>query len=485
MPNSSQIVVIGTGPCGYSTILGLLNKGLTPTVIDIGESGDSFTYSSTLPRNFGDLKNISGLMHSYGYPDLDISYESLPNAISLSGAMGGLGNIWGGGWQKPNEYVFETLGKEFLRKIQISSEKLLMHFAHSAQNDSLAQIPSYHSNLGESFEISNRISQLINSYTDTRNQTRIGQPRILLNESFAKNNSKVKVDVQDTQKMIFSPKKHIESLIAAGQIRYIKGYVKSILRNRNLFSINYVDTHALVRTLQADRVFLAAGAIASPMILQRSLDGLGELEVMDSQMFRIAIVSKYANEWKERLYSFPNAYIVSHQCNEEFVCSVIENSIQMSRAISGALPTDARMLGKGLLNFLTRHALGGIGFIPQESSGTLLIKKVNGRQSIYPNENPLTKIKIRNSIRRLSQLLFKCGMLAFSHGNSAPKVGSGFHSGSSFPMSLEPSRMNQSNLLGELDNLPNLHIVDSSSLPLGSHTFMAMSNAFRIAQEVS
>ena len=79
----------------------------------------------------------------------------------------------------------------------------------------------------------------------------------------------------------------------------------------------------------------------------------------------------------------------------------------------------------------------------------------------------------------------RLGLLPLVNTFATPSVGAGFHAGASMPMGSDSSHLIDWN--GKLKTEECIRIVDATSLmriKAGSHTFMAMANAYRIASNL-
>jgi choline dehydrogenase-like flavoprotein len=64
---------------------------------------------------------------------------------------------------------------------------------------------------------------------------------------------------------------------------------------------------------------------------------------------------------------------------------------------------------------------------------------------------------------------------------------SGYHFGSSLPMSNKSLNSTSTDLYGRLKNVSNIHVLDSSilpNIPAGSYSFTVMANAIRIVKSI-
>jgi len=119
-------------------------------------------------------------------------------------------------------------------------------------------------------------------------------------------------------------------------------------------------------------------------------------------------------------------------------------------------------------------------YFDQNLSREIEIIKDNNKFVVYDKKN-LSKYDYTPYLKRvISSKIFRIFSLK-------RKFGFGNHYGSSFPMSLRKKK-NFSDIYGRINNLKNVHIVDSSilsSIPISTITYTVMANAARIADLTS
>jgi hypothetical protein len=486
-------LVIGTGPSGYASITALIEKGAKPTVVDIGttKSAKEAGYLASL-KSTHELKSNAGEIFMYNYPTEGIDFSELNHAIALSSALGGLSNIWAGGWQLPCRETIGQMPDNTFKEIEQSALRLISRLEHTGIQDGLSKIQSLNVSDGLKIDTSQRIQRITRLFQRIERrdnfEIQFGQPRLLLraNQTDKLRARNLDPTRPDAQELIFNSREVIAELIKEGKIEYIKGRVTKVVKEGDKLNVVIVLANSKTQTLSARKVFLGAGSIGTPLILQNSFENLNEIRIRDSQMFQIAYLCPWKSNWKGRKYSFPEGYFQSTTQLAEFSCSVLENSKQLAERLYSA--SKELGLGKSRIfsNLLAPFLMAGIGFIPVEKSGEIVVRFENGNSKITTVQNPLTSKAIKQSIRQLRWLCLRMGILVIGYKNQIPRVGAGFHSGSAFPMSEASGGLTTTNLLGEFSFCPNLHIIDSSSLPrimTGSHTLIAMANADRIARQ--
>ena len=134
---------------------------------------------------------------------------------------------------------------------------------------------------------------------------------------------------------------------------------------------------------------------------------------------------------------------------------------------------------------ITRQIVPGIGFLSQDVSGLIRLTFDGKRTSVSFKKNAATRKAIRSAKKLTGRTSRRLGLIPIPNPFPTPSVGAGFHAGASMPMGSEQNNLTDWN--GRLKLVPSIQIVDSTSLmriKAGSHTFMAMANAYRIASKL-
>jgi hypothetical protein len=493
LKNEIRNLVIGTGPCGFAAINALIEKGAKPTVIDIGMTQDceEAGYIGNQESKH-ELKSNSGKLFMYYYPNESMNFDELTHAVALSGALGGLSNVWAGGWQLPQRETIGDLPEKAFKGIEFSAKNLISKFEHTGIQDGLSHLASLNFLGGIKIETSQRIQRMHRRFLSFKSPNRFevsfGQPRLLLKVKEAGNVARKTLDStqQGSQEFIFNSGEIIAELIRDGKVDYIKGRVTKVFKAEDKIKLNVMLASGENQMFSANKVFLGAGSVGTPLILQNSFKELNEIRIRDSQMFQVVYLSYRRNNWKNHLYSFPQGYFQSSSQSIEFSCSVLENSRQLEERVYSGTKVLGLKGSRILSSLLSPYLMAGIGFISMEKSGEIILNAQNGASKVTTSQNNAAKSTIRKSIRRLRRMCLSLGVVVIGYRTNKPKVGAGFHSGSAFPMCEVNKDHYSTNLLGEVPFCANLHVIDSSSLPriiTGSHTFTAMANADRIARE--
>ena len=163
--------------------------------------------------------------------------------------------------------------------------------------------------------------------------------------------------------------------------------------------------------------------------------------------------------------------------------SIYEYSDEFKNRLEQMVPSPIRPLIK-LLAPLTRRIVPGIGFLSQDVSGLIRLVFDGQRTTVTFVQNDLTKEAIRSAKKLLGRTSRRLGLLNIPNPFATPSIGAGFHAGASMPMGGDSQHLVDWD--GKLKVSSCIQIVDATSLmriKAGSHTFMAMANAYRIASK--
>ncbi len=236
-------------------------------------------------------------------------------------------------------------------------------------------------------------------------------------------------------------------------------------------------------------VFLASGVISTTRIVLKSLKTFDQpVSLSASEYFMLPLLAQKnsVNAPYEDLFTLSQLFfeVLNEKISRHWVHLQLYTYNDM---FAEAFKQKLKILGP-LFKFFDRLFTGRLMLIQgylhsDESSNLTLTLSRDGIVTLQGN----TLKEARQKIGRLSRFLFRMGFrLGFwplLPMLNIGKPGDGRHVGGSFPMSKNPKGL-ETNLHGEMDRLPNVHIVDASvfpSVPAPTITFTAMANAHRIA----
>jgi choline dehydrogenase-like flavoprotein len=242
-------------------------------------------------------------------------------------------------------------------------------------------------------------------------------------------------------------------------------------------------------SLRAPRAFLAAGAVGSTVILQRSGLLPRRTEILDSQTLYLpfAWVGRIGATGREPGHTLAQTFLVLEDpavCAQPVHISLYTYNDGLSERARAAHPGIASLLGPAL-DRITRHLVVGICFFHSEDSNRMASSWDEAGRSVAlePVPNPAAHAILRRFQRALGRSLGRIGLVPLAPLAEVAPPGGGYHYGGSIPMSARPVS-GQSDTLGRPTPCRRLHVVDSScfpSIPGGTVTLPAMANAYRIA----
>ncbi len=249
---------------------------------------------------------------------------------------------------------------------------------------------------------------------------------------------------------------------------------------------------------QGNRVFLAAGTVATTRILLRSLGAYNQtVWLKDSQYFLVPLVllRRVKGATREWLHALSQVFIEVTDPRSGSTTAhvqVYSNNDLISQAVAGAFGPL-----RGPLGFLVRRfqerLLVAQGFIHSCHSSriavSLLKDKAAGteRLELRADLNPAVRRRVRKLVFRLCRYSRRLGAMPLPLMLKIAEPGRSFHSGGSFPMTTGPQGF-QTDLLGRPPGWKRVHAVDATvfpSIPATTITFSAMANAHRIGKEAA
>jgi choline dehydrogenase-like flavoprotein len=242
-------------------------------------------------------------------------------------------------------------------------------------------------------------------------------------------------------------------------------------------------------SLRTPRAFLAAGAVSTTVILQRSGLLPARTEILDSQTLYLpfAWIGRTGATGREPGHTLAQTFLVLEDpavAEHPVHVSLYTYNDGLSERARAAHPRLASLLGP-TLDAITRRLVVGICFFHSEDSHRIASTWQQGSASgrLDPVLNPATGAILRRFQRALRRSLGRIGLVPLSPLAEIAPPGGGYHYGGSVPMSSRPLA-GESDTLGRPIPARRVHVVDSScfpSVPGGTITFPAMANAYRIA----
>jgi len=514
--------VIGSGPAGAAAASALAAAGRRVTVIDTGltlepdREAARLRMASTPPARWRaqDLALTSFTGHEQrgsNYKQLfgsDLAFRDdgvLPLQISAdvgarpSYAAGGLSNVWGSGLLP---YTEQELGDWPISRTDLDAgyRAALELLPFAAEDDGLAQRYPLHRNPD---------GPLLRTRAGEELLARLGRHSGSLGAAgyaFGAPRLAVRVGHPAPWKgcvycghcldgcpygHIYSGFQTISALTGGGTVEYRGGlHVDRLRENGDGVTVDatqVADGGSV--TLRCGRVFLAAGAISSTVILQRSGLLPERREILDSRALYVpfAWIGPVGRTGREPGHTLAQVTMVLE--DREVSASPVHLTFYsysggVAERAREAHPHISRALGPGL-ELLARRLLVAICFFHSDDSDSILSVWDTGSES--GRLETLRKVDRTATVRRFSRALRRSlaplGIVPLMPFAEHAPVGGGYHYGGSAPMHRRPGS-GQSDTLGRPAGADRIHVVDSScfpSVPGGAITLTAMANAHRIA----
>ena len=470
-----RVLVIGTGPSGFA-VLNSLNSVQDVWIMDGQADFDDSTIST---RAHLALKMKFGSTHTYvnsktlGFID-DSSYK-----LPISYSRGGFGEIWGNGFT-PYECsdIFPNASPIFQSRITVAMHELLkvIPFSHSPSELDI-RFGNVHS-----WSNSKSFGKLtwhfgFEEFLRSRGGSNpdgllFGPPNLMLDSNQCTNCGLCLSGCP--YGALFDPGEHINRMVASNELD-INKLIRGIVKKLDPTSVGvkvYFQSDGIEKSELFDEVILSTGPLSTALILMNSGLLPDEFEIPDSQVFYGAFISR------KRMRPLPSTKEVGQlvcypqeSLNEDFQISFYSPSELSRERISQTIfPT---FLGRlKIPKFVSERIIPAIGFLPQDLSGKIVIKRVGGSFSISREKNPSSVYSSRDALRRVSRALRRFGFVNVPMATQIPAPGSGFHIGASLPLA-----GNYVDDLGYLHNAKSIRVLDASILPkipAGAHTFFSM-----------
>jgi hypothetical protein len=470
-----RVLVVGTGPSGFA-VLNSLPNAHDVWIMDGQADVDDSTIST---RSHLALKMKFGSTHTYvdskSLGLVDDSKYKLP----ISYSRGGFGEIWGNGFTPyTSSEIFPVASSNFHSGIRSAMREILDIVAFS-------HVPSQLDNrFGSVDQWSNSCSfgSLSSNPTFERFLNKrlglpfdgllYGQPSLLLDSNRCTNCGLCLTGCP--YGALFDPGERINHMAASKVLdanKFIKGIVKRLEQTSLGVRVHFI-TDNLQNSELFDEVILCSGPLSTALILINSGLLPENFEIPDSQVFYGAFFSKKRMRQLEskkevsQMVCYPSVH-----SNMDFQISFYAPSdLSRTRISQTIFPSFLQKLK--IPKFISERVIPVIGFLPQDASGKLLIKKNSEGFSIIREKNPASSQSSREALRRVSKTLRPFGMVHLPLVTQIPAPGSGFHIGASLPLGGK-----YIDELGYLHSAKAVRVLDASVLPkipAGAHTFFSM-----------
>lgn len=521
-----KIYIVGSGPAGVSTASALLKRGYKVTMLDVGRKlEESISNKISILRKQEDIdpdhfKNIflknKNDVDINGVQEKKIFGSSYANKLGkyfklnkkniliyMSFATGGLSNLWG--------RLMMPLTKNDIKDWPIKENSLDRYYKEvlkfvplTGRKDSLETLLPLYTDQLYSMTLSDQ-ARLIdkklkkNKYFLESQGLMFGQSRLAacFDGSFGESGKCIQCGlclygcIYDD---LYSSAWTVRKLLKDKNFEYITGHIVDYFetKNNNLNVHTISDLDGSLNVFIADKVFLAAGSIASTRIIMKSKKIFNQkVKLKVSDFYVMPSLTLFASKKvvRQKLNSCCQYFIQIYDRNIDNklinlqIYTYTDYYINFfQRYLKGFFP-----FFKPLINFILNRFIVIFCYINSENSShmELQLSKTNVL-NVEGKYNPMS-LKIFNRLKRkLFRLSFKTGIVPIPFFNGEQEIGNSVHYGGSMPMTKKSDFLNTDHY-GEVSGFKNLHVVDSSifpTIPSTSPTFVIMANAYRIGYEV-
>jgi choline dehydrogenase-like flavoprotein len=491
-------VIVGSGPNGWAAAHGVWARNGQPLILDIGNSTSSSNGESVVSDPKFIPKTLFGQNFMYRYPVFDLGLSIPESTVPVSGALGGFSTVWGSGIQPVSNKDLNGMPEWCSRDWMEASLKLLERIEFLGRDDLLSMRDPWPIAPHDEVVLSDRFQKILSmadkNLFESSGRLAYGSPRLAIRGSSDQSRDGActlcgKCMTGCAENSIFDSGRELLKDMQANGGRYLRALVLSVdlvrsgeLSGKIRLLIQHDDSSQSF--VFAERAYLAAGPIGTPLLLQRSGLITKEIVINDSQMFYGAFVTFRRSVRSKNFMTTSQGYFstgLTTNFEDEFSMSVYESTDDFKIRFRALFPKPLKWLGK-ILSPLTRQIVPGIGFLSQDVSGSMVLSTQNSNSQLTLSANTMTNNAIRSANKRIRKSGRKIGLYMIPNPLAKANIGAGFHAGASLPMGDAPE--NLVNWQGCLKEHEGIYLVDATSLPrikAGSHTFMAMANAYRIA----
>lgn len=519
-----NIFVIGSGPAGVSVSKALLERGERVTMLDVGRSLEKNLSEEMLrlrkksELSQVDMDQIRGSVEAdvSGVGEKKLFGSSYVNRLSdrfrvvkhnswfyMSFAKGGLSNLWG--------RLMMPLCREDMKDWPIPEGALDKYYSRvleyvplAGRKDRLEQLlPLYTTNPGH-MELSGQAEKLdkhMNRHAEALEEQgfSFGQSRLAacFDGSLKRSDMCRRCGLclyGCLYENLYSSAWTVEDLCLNEKFTYLSGnLVDHIEKDQDGLIIHSLrDTDGTPVTFKADKVFLAAGSVASTRIVMKSKKIYNlpvDFKVSDFYLFPSFTLFSKPNVVDEKLNTCCQYFL---QLNDQKVDSRLVNlqiytyTDYYYKALKQATGRFFSILQGPVRWFLSRFVVV-FGYLHSENSAHMKLTLKNDDTLEVVGVNNPDSVKI---LRRLKWKLWKnvrtTGLFPLPFVGKEQKIGHSVHFGASLPMGTEAKGL-QTDIFGSVEGLDGLHVVDAAAfpaIPATSLTFVIMANAYRVGTEV-
>lgn len=423
------------------------------------------------------------------------------NASLISSAYGGFSNVWGSQVMPFTAATFESwpVGAGQMRG---HYEEILRQIPFAGEEDDLAVRFPLMRPSAPLPPMSPRSKRVLAAYDKHRSRLNdrgitLGKARLAFNGTEC-----IRCGMCMTgcpYGLIYSASQTFDALRRAGRVTFNSGFlVLEVMEEAGHVAViaKEIATGRL-RRFEADRVFIACGAMGTTRLVANSL-GLfkTDLPMLESRQFILPLLSLHATEdpRDKRDFTLNQFNMIVAPDGDAVDLSTIHFYTFNSAFIDG-LPSVLRARPAERLQVqLLRRLSVAFGYLPSWNSARLRISIGSRRDTpdlpefrISGAAPPAGQAQmLRTVIRRLVQSARILDLYPVIPMLRLSAAGKSYHWGGSFPYTADRSTVFSSDRLGRVGSWQRIHLVDASvfpTVPAMTYGLTVMANAHRIASE--
>lgn len=522
--SDKSVVILGSGASGVFAAVGLIDRGIRPTIIDVGHTP---CMTSRIKNNIYDINDkdvlqkliigdsLEGLdnfkyNHHYKSPrlrapqfkfvtadtDKYLNYCGNNKEIVSSLSMGGLANAWGAG-------SFRYTSAE-LAQTPISYEDLRTHYDRVAElvgisgtnNDDLAPFFQTEPNIQDPVNLSKISTQLYTNYNKKKqilNNEGIYVGRARLAAITKKINNRTPVEYLNTEfwdssnDAIYTPRWTLQQLISSNKVDYIPNiFVSKISEIQNCIELTgtRINTNEEVK-IRSENLILATGTLQTSSLLLRSFPEKlpDKLKLLDNFSFQIPffVPRFFGSQIDKQAFGSADLSIMfeKNKFNHNMQGSIFNITSIPKSEFYDKMPFSSSLNTKLIKSMIP--AMGAM-FVFVENNGDyyseVSVDHQTGQTVIHKSSQP-PKIDYFH----LCVVLQKLGLWTLPQLIQKVPFGGSIHYTGTLPMTNKPNVTERTNVDGTLAFCKRIRIADGSwlpNIPSKHPTYTLMANAHRI-----
>lgn len=524
MTQDYDVIIVGSGPAGVSAAFPLVQSGLRVLMVDGGHKeaiqppeidyltarvSDSNQHKWIVGDDYYALRQLETVSPKLRAPTLGYVFDGFSEANKImtndfvavgSLATGGMSNAWGCGVARLSDdelasFPFDASEikpsyKTIAERIGISGrsdDDMSSYFGLDTWSQSPIQMDVLHNKLFDGYtrhreKIIRTGFQLGRSRVAVLNEGRIGREACDLSGNCLWGCHK---------KALYSSSEDLQDLSKYHNFHLLRGFtVHEVERSGDKWNVVGQDdlTTSEFRSIQAKKIFLAAGTLATTRLVLKALNSKRTVRLLScpTAAFMLWIPSLFGDQRKSSFGLGQLSFAMKLQNNIGAFGSTFSTSgIPVSEFVRH-LPFHKRY-GVDLMRGMLSSCLIGNIFLPGEFSSAKARLGNNAALWVTGGFDERVPSVMATAAKLLRKSYWKMGAIVLPKSFTMGKPGGDIHYAGTLPMRSHPE-LGETDSYGEVMRLEGVHVVDGaclSTLTEKSHTYTIMANADRIGRAIA